>query len=704
MGIITSIRQNVGLLVGLIAVAILSFLLMDIFSGPGGRGQSVNVAEINGTPVSAQEYQQITNQALANAQRMQPNMDNATRLRVQEQAWQQYLRDKLAQTEYDELGLAVNGAELMDLFTGKNPHPSVKNEPTFQNPTTKQFDPELLKNYVRSFNSGDLPAEETAQRRTVWAQFEKGIAETQLRQKYTDLIKKGIYVPKWQAQMVNENQNFKSTFDYVFVPYTTVDDSQIAFSDSDLKQYLNANKEKFKQKEAVSVKFVAFPVKPSDADKKKAETYVNGLLGEFQSTIDDSTFITRNSDTPFSKGYFTKAELNGKGYDGESIMNAPLKTLLPVASVDNKYAAIKVLDRATVPDSVKVRHILRRVDAGTDAAKAKATIDSIFTAISSKQTTFDEAAKAISQDGSASKGGDLGWVKKGMMVAPFEETIFYGKGKGVLQKVMTQFGWHLVEVTETGIPQAAAKIAVLSRDIAVSTETTGAIYAQANQFAGTNRTQEAFDKAATAANLTVQNAADLKKGDYMIPGLGANESIIAWAFKNPVGTVSNVYEVEDKYAVAVITDKKEEGYATLDNVRAQIETEVKKEKKAEKILEQYKGKAGSVQDIATALGQTVRSVQEVSFDAPTVAGLGREPKVQAAAAILEQGKTSKPIVGDQGVYVIEIKERKTTPSEMDYSPIQFNEANSQRGRVDFSVFEALKNAAKITDTRYDVFR
>jgi peptidyl-prolyl cis-trans isomerase C len=62
---------------------------------------------------------------------------------------------------------------------------------------------------------------------------------------------------------------------------------------------------------------------------------------------------------------------------------------------------------------------------------------------------FAEVAKANSTDGSAASGGDLGWFGTGAMVKPFEDAVLAAKVGEVAGPIKTDFGWHLILVTET---------------------------------------------------------------------------------------------------------------------------------------------------------------------------------------------------------------------------------------------------------------
>lgn len=702
MALISEIRKRIWLLVPIIAIAIVAFLFMDVTNSSQGVGrQTLDVATVNGEPISYEKYQEVTAQAVENSRRANPNMDNATRLRVRENAWSVYLQDQLVEKEMDELGVNVSNEEMKDLLFGDTPHAGVANEPIFQNQETKQFDPELLKNYIRSFSDGSIPDDQAFNRRAVWKKFETSIKESRRKQKYSDMIKKGIYVPKWQARIINQNKNTKVDIEYVKVPYTAIQDSEISFTDQDLANHLNSNKEKYRREESANIDYITFDVKPSDADKKNTENALNNLLEQFKTTTKDSTFVSTHSDTPFNNGYLNKSEISLSEYnDIDNLFEAPLGTVIPTYFKNGYYRTVKILDRKSVPDSVEVRHILLRTNPGVNPADTKTRIDSIYTAIKAGYD-FEAAAAAFSEDPSnKEQGGELGWAKKGQMVPSFNDAIFYQLGKGEMTKVLTQFGWHIVQVTDIETSQMGVKTAMITKELTSSTQTRNIIRQQANKFAGLNRTASAFKSAAEEAGYKVLSATSIpKKSDYSIPQLGTNEGMIAWAFKSDEGAVSNVYDMDDKFVIAALTDKKAAGMPSVEDVRLLLEIEVKKDKKAEKLVEQMNGKG--LDAVVQQYNQSVQTAEGVSFDQLTVAGLGSEPAVQAVAGTLEKDEISKPIIGNTGVFVIKANKITKTPKEFDFTPVQTNAKTDLRRKVDQRAFNALKEAAEITDTRFE---
>ena len=104
-------------------------------------------------------------------------------------------------------------------------------------------------------------------------------------------------------------------------------------------------------------------------------------------------------------------------------------------------------DDATVVDQTHARHILVRVNELTSEADAKAKIDRLRDRLESG-ANFADLAKLNSEDASAAKGGDLGWLSPGDTVAEFEEAMAKLAPNQISPPVRTSFGWHLIEVLE----------------------------------------------------------------------------------------------------------------------------------------------------------------------------------------------------------------------------------------------------------------
>ena len=104
-------------------------------------------------------------------------------------------------------------------------------------------------------------------------------------------------------------------------------------------------------------------------------------------------------------------------------------------------------DAPTVIEQTRLRHILVKVNETTSNDEAKTRIDRARERIE-LGAKFEDQAKANSEDASAAKGGDLGWVSPGDTVPDFEQAMNRLKPGEISAPVRTPFGWHLIQVQE----------------------------------------------------------------------------------------------------------------------------------------------------------------------------------------------------------------------------------------------------------------
>ncbi|MBW9333778.1 peptidylprolyl isomerase [Herbaspirillum aquaticum] len=124
-----------------------------------------------------------------------------------------------------------------------------------------------------------------------------------------------------------------------------------------------------------------------------------------------------------------------------------------------------------------VRHILIKVNQVVTAAEAKRKLTELKERLDHGSATFEELAKLYSNDLSASKGGDLGWIYPGDTVPEFERAMDQLKPGEVSQPIETPFGYHLIQVVERKTDDAskertrqAARQAIRDRKIEEATE------------------------------------------------------------------------------------------------------------------------------------------------------------------------------------------------------------------------------------------
>lgn len=698
MTTLTKIRNRAGLLVGIIAFALAAFILGDFFrSGQRFFGDNpTEVAKIGDKSIAIDEFNARVEEATeAEKQKNQSSTIEESQINnIKTQTWNQMVYENVMKTQYEELGIMVGTNELFDMVQGKSPHPSVVQ--AFTDPKTGQFNPGAVINFLKNLDQDQTGA--TKQR---WLSFEKAIKTERLSSKYNNLVKAGLYVTKSQAKNNYVEMNRTAKFQYVVRRYNEIPDSTIKVEEADLKNYYNQNKNKYKQDQSArAFDYVVFEAVASPQDQQAVLEDLTKLKDEFKTTKDDTAFVNGNSDVAINGAYYKKGALSPML--DTALFNAPVGTVVGPYAEGMSYKLTKLTGTRAFPDSVKARHILIKIVNG-DTKKANAKADSLKKLLKSG-AKFEMLALLNSEDeGSKIKGGDLGWFKEGMMVAPFNDACFRGN-KGDMPIVESQFGIHLIEILDKGKESKRIQIATIDRQVRPSNKTYQVYFGKASEFAGKYSTAAAFDKAIVDMGLNKRIADNVKELDANLPGIDGAREIVRWSFKAQKDEISPVYEASGKYIIAKLTNIKDKGQLPLEAVKEAVEFEAKKEKKAEQftkeITDAMSAGANTLETIAAKFKTSVAPVDNANFSAGYLPGLGREVEVSAFVFAGKKGAMSKVLKGDAGVFVAKVEDITEPKPSTDNYKSNSDQLNQQmKQRADYELFEALKDKANIVDNR-----
>lgn len=707
MATLQTIRNRGGLLISIvIGLALVAFIVGDaLTSGAnmlnGGRNQ---VGEIAGEGVSIIDYQ---NRVTKNEE-MVKMMNNTSALNEEQQTmlrnntWQQMIMEQLMGEEYGELGLTVSGDELYDILLGDNMSPAVRQ--LFADPNTGMVDKDQARMVIKQLI--DAPA--NTPQKAYWLNMEKEISDTRLMSKYNNLLTKSLYITDEQAKENAEANASKTDISYIVKNYSTIDDSSITVSNSEIKDYYKKNQKRFQQDEARKIVYVNFDIEASGEDFTETEKSVSELIEEFGETKDPIDFVNLSSDKKADRNYYKKDEITNDSL--ANFLFADKKGVFGPYLENNAYKISRVGNVKMLPDSLRARHILIAPQ-NNNYMQAKAVADSLADLLK-KGANFEELAKANSTDqNSAINGGDLGWFNQRAMIQPFSDTVFFSK-KNDIKVVLTQYGAHVVQVTDMAKPVEKIQIATVEKEIIPSTKTTNKIYNDARSFATNVNNLDDFNKKVEETGLT-KRLATVNKNEKTVAGMdNAREMIRRIYLTEEPGLVATtdgsiIFENGNKYTVAVLTDIEEEGIAPINNVAANIKRILIQKKKAEQLkkeLASAQSGSESLLSIAQKAGVDVKEATEISFNSFQIPGAGIEPRVIAAASVVEQGKISAPIEGNQGVYIIMVNNRTTedvTPETVQQTKEGMQQANMYR--ANYQAIQAILKNGNVIDQRYKFY-
>jgi len=170
---------------------------------------------------------------------------------------------------------------------------------------------------------------------------------------------------------------------------------------------------------------------------------------------------------------------------------------------------------------------------------------------------------------------------------------------------------------------------------------------------------------------------------------------------------SAVFEFGNKFVVAILSDIKEEGYSSVNDVQATIQREVRKAKKADLMIasmsKNAKG-AKSLLSVAQKENLEVKNANDITFQSFQIPGAGIEPNVIANVSNTDKGKMSAPIKGNQGVYMVlvnDVKEEALTDDAVEAFKARM--LQNYQYRTNYQAMQVLRENANVVDKRYKFY-
>ena len=240
MATLQNIRSKGPLLVIVIGLALFAFIAGDAWKVLQPH-QSQDVGEVNGETVSAQDYQAMVEEyteVIKFSSGMNALSDEQTN-QIKDEVWRRYVENKLVEKEAKKLGLTVSKAELQAIIDA-GVHPMLQQTP-FRNPQTGAFDKDMLKKFLVDYskmNKAQMPSQYAEYYESMykfWSFIEKSLVQARLQEKYQALITNSLFSNPVEAQDAFDGRVDQSDLLLAAIPYTSIVDSTITVTDSDLK-------------------------------------------------------------------------------------------------------------------------------------------------------------------------------------------------------------------------------------------------------------------------------------------------------------------------------------------------------------------------------------------------------------------------------------------------------------------------------------
>lgn len=699
MAILGKIRSYSGLLIVVIGVALAAFVLGDL-AGIGGGGSQPEAGRIGRDKIMLLDFERRVNEQIESrrAQTGQQTLTQQELAQIRQSTWDFLAREILMDGVLNRNGITVSTEEMQHLLHGPEPHREIIRN--FSNPMDGSYDPQNIISFLQNFDMVDPGTQ------SQWFRLEEFIARDRSETKYFNMVGKGYYMPTLLAKADFADRNNVAKMQFVAKNVNVISDDEVEVSENEIKKAYEKHKATFERPASRGIQYVVFPVMPSQEDRESILERLTDLKDEFEQAQNIESFINANSDIRFNPSLLGREDLSPQ-LEAE-LFNAPIGTIYGPFEENNAWVLAKLVDAQMRPDSLRASHLLVSF-AGSAASnpsvtrtlnEARQLADSLLGVVRRSPAQFESLIMQFSDDQSAAfNQGDLGWFRETDMVPEFSRAVVEAP-VNTFTTAESQFGVHVIRVTGKGGSTRKVQVAKLARNITHSNRTFQNIFGEANGFVNQLRGASSFEDLANEKGLAVREF-EVQENTFTFPGIENPRQIVRWAFdsKTNVGSYSQLFDLEDRFVIATLTEKNDEGIPSLEQIRQEITNLAIRDKKFEILEAEMRAakSAGTLEAIAQQLEIEVSDTIETRFNVQQVPGLGFEPKLIGTLFGMQPGTISQPVKGNNAVAIIEKLELEKAELPEEIESVKRQALTSFVPRVATSAFNAIKNSARIID-------
>lgn len=595
-----------------------AIVLVFVFWGIGSVGASrLDVAvRVGDDVITAKEF----NRAYQLAQRtardrfkgdVPPDM-------IRQQTLDQLITQKLLTQEAERLGLSVSDEELRN---------SIAAMPIFQR--DGRFDKDAYVQTLRA--NGFKPAE-----------FQESQRQELLLRKVQVVIGAGVQITDQQLKERYRFERERVNLRVAKVASAALLE-RVSVSDKDVKEYYDANKERFREPERATIQYAHV----------KSERYA----GQIAPSNDEIQAYYDAHAADYHKP--------------EEVRASHILFKLPPGATGEQKGAVRA----------RAAEVLAKIRAGGD---------------------FAALAREHSEDSTAAQGGDLGFFPRGQMVKPFEDAAFALAPGAVSDVVESNFGFHIIRCAEKRAertdPLASVRDGVIA---AIRRDKSGQMALEkAEQLRERVENGEELRAAAQSLGLPLESPAAFSR-DETVAGLPRSEDLAEAVFTTPAGGLGDIVSLDGDYVVFRVLQRAESFVPELDKARAKVTQALRAERataaakeKAEALRKRLQEKP-DLDALAAAEGLTVQETGPFGRGGGFVVNVGNVPPLKEAAFRLTPEQPVAPEVYETGGdAVIAVLKERLPADESKFDQEKKSLLAQERRRVEMAVTEEFVNYLK----------
>ena len=699
MAVLGQIRQRSFFLIVVIGMALFAFVISGVFDGNSSSTPTDPIAVVNEEEVELTLFRQMVEQA--------ERSYNFSTMQAVNSVWDQMIRLTIFKQEFDRLGIDA-GKEQIEMILSKDER--IVQDPRFQN-ESGFFDFGIFTNFINSLRLENPQAYQN------WRSQEESIVAQAKENIYYDLIKSSSGFTELEGENAYHLENDRVNINFISIPFSEVPDSLFKISDSDIRKYVNQNKEKFELEASRKVNYVVFPDLATDEDKSRIRADLEKLkelrveyndVSKLTDTIQGlkiaqniTEFVEQYSEVPFDSIYLSKGALANDYAD--ILFELKKDDVFGPYQDGEQFKISRFIDRKN-GGSIRASHILVSFQGASRAnpqiARSKEEAEKIankyYREARRNPDDFAELATKYSDGPSSTMGGDLGFFQEGTMTEKFFD--FCNKSRiGRIGIVETEFGFHIIKVTNK---EDVVLIADVVKQIVPSEETSNAVFQKTTQFEMESINLKDFPATSQKYGYEIKEVDQVNILDENLPSMQRQRNVVQWLFSDEtkIKDIKRFSLTTGGYVVAQLVDVIPEGSININAIKEEVSQEIIKKSKADYLLETYKSYS-SLDSLSVLLGKEIETATAVTQKNNVLPGVGSEPYVIGAAFAMKLNQPSALIKGNNGVYMIEVSSREISKNLESYQAYANILKTEENNRISSVIYNALKSTATIEDNR-----
>ncbi|QIK16501.1 peptidylprolyl isomerase [Blattabacterium sp. DPU] len=681
MSFLEKIRKNTWLVFFFISISLIFFILDPNIILKFFTKNSTIIGKVNGDNISLKEY-------LNCFQFLKRFRENEPDHYLKNDTWKLLVHEKVLNQQAKKLGIQSTKEDFWKAIEKQSIYSKIID---FQNEKGK-MNMKKFRSYLKNLEKipSSLDPKIEAEK-NIWFYEKNSIPKRIIAKKYVEMLMYGLNTSFIEAQLNYKDKNQFSIIDYIFIPYSEIEKKYREIKNYEIYNFIKKNKFLYKKENLRTLNFVIFHSYPSLDDEKNMNSEIKKLFNKFKNYNHNSIIVSNQSEKPFDSNFYLKKNLPITLQHFVEKNNKIGSMYGPVKD-NNIYIMAKLTGKKMVYNSVLSSHILIshkeaiRFSKNRTKEKAEKIAKKIYDIVIKNPNRFNSLIVEKSDDviNAKKNKGNLGWLK-------YEEQneTFKGKGsfdffslnnkKGTIGLIETKFGYHIIRIDNIKDIKPVYQFAIIIKTLIPSKKTEEILYQKVVQFMKENKSSSlnTFINNARKKRYETLFLKEIKSNQWNIHDLNTelDKEIINWSYeKNRKKGDLKIFSTSNKdYIMVLLSNIQKKGYP-IEEIKNNLIPFLFK-KKINRYLYNIIKKNINLEKIAVRFSKKINKSYKINFYQSMIEN-HTEPKVVGYAFSSKLYKTSKPILGEKGLFFVRTLKRFNTSKKLSYFSSEIESLNA----------------------------